>query len=113
MIDHTRRWTIRTERWANDRAEESCVARRTGRHGRSIHPGDPQSDRHDSSIGLWEESMATCLAHLRTALSVIEELSLHPGSSPSDAYFYDQASGGVWVTLVALDVCAPLMPDQA
>jgi hypothetical protein len=57
--------------------------------------------------------MATCFAHLRAALSAIEELSLHPRSSPSDAYFYDQASGSVWVALVALEACDPQVPDQA
>jgi hypothetical protein len=112
VIDRTPTWNIRTERWANDWTQGLRMVRCIGRQGHSTHPDDPPPHQNDSPIGLWEDAMATCIAHLRTALSAIEELSLHPKSSPSDAYFYDQASGSVWVTLVALDACAPQVPDQ-
>ncbi len=54
--------------------------------------------------------MATCYAHLQSALSAIEELSRQPEVSPIDTYCYDQASGGVWVALVALAQCGPDAP---
>ena len=54
--------------------------------------------------------MATCYAHLRSALSAIEELSKRPEGSPVDAYCYHQASSCVWVALVALAQCSPDSP---
>jgi len=80
----------------------------------SIRRSDPQTHRDYGCSGIWEDGMATCFAHLRSALSAIQELSLHPGSSLSDAYFYDQAAGSVCVALVALDACAATqVPYQA
>ena len=35
------------------------------------------------------------------------ELSMHRGESPMDTYRHDQASGGVWVALVALAQSGP------
>ena len=64
-----------------------------------------QCQVENDSVPQWDEEMATCFAHLKSALSAIEELTHHPGSSPGDAYFYDQASASVWVALVALDAC--------
>lgn len=58
-----------------------------------------------------EDLMATCYADLRSALAVIEELLRQPEASPSDSYFYDQASGCVWVALVALGQCGPGAPS--
>jgi hypothetical protein len=58
-----------------------------------------------------EDLMATCYAHLRNALSVIEELLRQPEASPSDSYCYHQASGCVWVALVALGQCGPDAPS--
>jgi hypothetical protein len=57
--------------------------------------------------GDWADHMASCYAHLRSALSIIDELSVHAGASPSDGYFYDQAVQCVWVALVALAGCEP------
>jgi hypothetical protein len=51
--------------------------------------------------------IANCYAHLRSALSSIEELAMHPGASPTDTYCYDQASGCIWVAVVALAQCGP------
>jgi hypothetical protein len=73
---------------------------------RTISPS-PQRQLENDSVPQWDEEMATCFAHLKSALSAIEELTHHPGSSPGDAYFYDQASASVWVALVALDACNP------
>jgi hypothetical protein len=61
----------------------------------------------DHLVAWWNESMATCFAHLLSALSAIEELAINPGSSRGDAYYYDQASASVSVALVALDACCP------
>jgi|SRR5580658_7755625 hypothetical protein len=54
-----------------------------------------------------DDLMANCYAHLRSALSSIEELAMHPGASPTDTYCYDQASGCIWVAVVALAQCGP------
>jgi hypothetical protein len=58
----------------------------------------------------WGDLMATCYAHLQSALSAIEELSKLPEGSPIDAYCYHQASGCVWVALVALAQCGSDAP---
>jgi hypothetical protein len=43
MIDHTRRWTIRSERWANNRALDHAVAQLHGREGsiELVYVADP------------------------------------------------------------------------
>lgn len=55
----------------------------------------------------WDDLMATCHAHLHSALSVVEDLSVHPRASLSDIYSYEQVSGHVWVALVCLAQCGP------
>ena len=76
-------------------------------HRRWMGDNSLQRQLENDSVPQWDEEMATCFAHLKSALSAIEELTHHPESSPSDAYFYDQASASVWVALVALDACNP------
>jgi hypothetical protein len=57
--------------------------------------------------------MATCFAHLRSALSAIEELSIHPAAQMGDFVYLELASGSVAVALVALDECNPtVFPKQ-
>jgi hypothetical protein len=63
-------------------------------------------NQDDGIVDHWEDLMSTCYAHLRSALFAIEELSKQPEGSPIDAYSYDQASGCVWVALVALAQCS-------
>jgi hypothetical protein len=67
----------------------------------------PHHHQEDGLVAQWDDRMATCLAHLRSALIALEEVTLLPGSSPGDTYIYDQASASVWVALVALDACSP------
>jgi hypothetical protein len=53
----------------------------------------------------WQDQMASCYSHLRSALSVIDELAEHPAFS-GESYAFDQASGCVWVALTLLDECS-------
>jgi len=71
-----------------------------------IDSRDPQNDSVDG-VANRSDLMANCYAHLRSALSSIEELATHPAASPTDSYCYDQATGCVWVALVALAQCGP------
>jgi hypothetical protein len=66
----------------------------------------------DGIVEHQDDLMATCYSHLRSALSVIEELLGQPDASPSDTYCYDQASGCVWVALVSLGQCGAGAPSQ-
>jgi hypothetical protein len=75
-----------------------------------IHASGRQPHHELEFVGPWEDDMANCFAFLRSALSAIEELSVHPGASLTDEYLYDQASASVWVALVALDECDPAVP---
>jgi len=79
------------------------------RHHR-IHASGRQLHHELGFAGPWEDGMANCFTFLRSALSAIEELSVHPGASVTDEYLYDQASASVWVALVALDECDPAVP---
>jgi uncharacterized protein (DUF1786 family) len=80
---------------------------------RWLRDNSPKRQLENDSVPQWDEEMATCFAHLKSALSAIEELTHHPGSSLGDAYFYDQASASVWVALVALDACNPTVVNAA
>ena len=64
----------------------------------------------DGIVDHWGDLMATCYAHLQSALSAIEELSQQVEGSPIDAYCYHEASGCVWVALVALAQCGSDTP---
>jgi hypothetical protein len=89
----------------NDDSAERTISHSLQR--RRVRGNWLQPQLENDSVPQWDEEMATCFAHLKSAISVIEELTYHPGSSPGDAYFYDQASASVWVALVALDACNP------
>ena len=55
----------------------------------------------------WEELVATCVAHLRSALLIIEGLSRHPHSALEDAFAYDVAARATYIALVSIDECQP------
>jgi hypothetical protein len=55
-------------------------------------------------VDRWQDQMASCYSHLRSALSVIDELAEHPAFS-GHVYSIDQISGCVWVALTLLDEC--------
>jgi hypothetical protein len=77
--------------------------------------GDPRHTQwieKDHLVTWWNDSMATCFAHLQSALSALEELAVNPESSASDAYYYDQVSASVSVALVALDACCPAESEE-
>jgi hypothetical protein len=57
--------------------------------------------------------MASCFAHLRSALSAIGELSLNPTASPSDSFYFELALRSMSVALVALDNCNPALFPQS
>jgi hypothetical protein len=65
----------------------------------------PNRNQIEGVVDYWGDLMATCYAHLRSALSVIEELSRQSEAASGDLYCYDQASGCVWIALVALAQC--------
>ena len=55
------------------------------------------------SLSDWEDCMASCFAYLRSALSGIEQLSIHPSPSLGDAgYLFELASRSV-----AIRTCSP------
>ncbi|MCU1491019.1 MAG: hypothetical protein JWM85_2424 [Acidimicrobiaceae bacterium] len=56
----------------------------------------------------WEECVATCTAHLRSALLILDDLAYHPQSALEDAFAYDLASRATCGALVSLDECQPL-----
>jgi hypothetical protein len=70
----------------------------------------PNRNQVDGVVDQRDDLMATCYAHLQSALSVIEELS-RQSVAPSDHYCYDQASGCVWIALVALAQCGSDAPS--
>jgi len=78
----------------------------------SIDATYPNRHQVDDDVDYRKDLMATCYAHLRSALSAIEELSRRPEVSPSDIYCYDQASGCVWIALVALAQCGSDAPSS-
>jgi hypothetical protein len=50
-----------------------------------------QRQLENDSVPQWDEAMATCFAHLKSALSAIEELTYHPGrmnTSPGNVLFF-------------------------
>jgi hypothetical protein len=55
----------------------------------------------------WEEFVAACLAHLRSALLILDDLAHHPHSAREDAFAYDLASRATCIALVSLDACQP------
>jgi hypothetical protein len=65
------------------------------------------------SVEEWEEMVATCAAHLRSALLILDELTFHPGSAREDAYAYELASRVTCVALVALEQCQLTLPIPA
>jgi hypothetical protein len=71
----------------------------------------PNLNQIDGVVDHWGDLMATCYAHLRSALSAIEELSRQSDESSGDTYCYDQASGCVWIALVALAQCGSEVPS--
>jgi hypothetical protein len=55
----------------------------------------------------WEDRVATCVAHLRSALLILDGLASHPESALEDALTYDLAARATCVALVSLDDCQP------
>jgi hypothetical protein len=53
----------------------------------------------------WEDCIATCAAHLRSALLILDDLACHPQSSFEVAFAYDLASRATCIALVSLDEC--------
>jgi hypothetical protein len=84
----------------------SCIAET------SSDPRYTQRIEKDHFVSWWNDSMATCFAHLQSALSALEELAINPESSGTDAYYYDQVSASVSVALVALDACCAAESDD-
>jgi hypothetical protein len=75
-----------------------------------IHAGALQPHPELAVTNSWEDDMANCFAFLQSALSAIEKLSDHPGALVSDECLYCLAKASVWVALVALDQCDPVVP---
>jgi hypothetical protein len=81
----------------------------------SSDPRHAQRIEREHLVAWWNDTVATCFAHLQSALSALEELAINPESSGGDTYYYDHASAGVSLALLALDACAARQaetPDQ-
>jgi hypothetical protein len=57
--------------------------------------------------GDWEDLVATCAAHLRSALLILDDLARHPHSALEDEFAYDLASRATCIALVSFDECQP------
>jgi hypothetical protein len=83
------------------------------KHGAELSHLHAKCNVMRESLSDWEDCMASCFAYLRSALSGIEQLSIHPSPSLGDAgYLFELASRSVAIALVALDECNPAVTSE-